>query len=483
MRLAARAVAEAASQMLTGQSPRVVILAGPGGNGGDGLYAGARLAAAGIPVVACLVTGSAHRPALEAFRAAGGQVEEDPQGEFDLAIDAIAGLGAGRAVDEHSARLARRAGKVLAVDVPSGIDAGTGVAAESFIAADATVTFGGLRPAHALCPHCGQILLADARTTGNPTSFREQLESSTPAGWCALLDVGQGAGWTLREFHDADGWGSLRPAATRGRIPSLAPGAGDDKYSGGVVALAAGSATYPGAGLLSAAGAVRATASMVRYAGPLGMEIVRSFPEVVIARDVKATGQAQAWVVGPGRGTDSQEILDVLALGVPTLLDADALTALAGSAALREAVRAHGKVSISPHAGEFRRVYEATLGELDFGRGRAVVVRELAAALRCTVLLKGRITLICTPEGELRTLDAGSSWAATPGSGDVLSGIAGAWLARTQPADALFYAATVHAHAAALAARTEFGPAPTSASGIAAAIPLANARLSAPSGA
>ena len=166
MQSAAHAVFEAAEAMLgNGAGGRILVLAGPGGNGGDALYAGAELQLAGHRVDALLTAGRAQERALSTFTNAGGTVLEqlpDSSTEYCLAIDGITGIGGSGGLREELADAVAwlRGVQVLAVDVPSGVDADTGVAGQLHVAADATVTFGGLRRAHALAPECGVQLLS-----------------------------------------------------------------------------------------------------------------------------------------------------------------------------------------------------------------------------------------------------------------------------------------------------------------------------------
>ena len=174
MQSAAHAVFEAAKAMLgNGAGGRALVLAGPGGNGGDALYAGAELQLAGHNVDALLTAGHAQERALSAFTNAGGTVlERLPEGsaEYALAIDGITGIGGSGGLRGELADVVAwlRGVQVLAVDVPSGVDANTGVAGELHVSADATVTFGGWRRAHALAPECGVQLLADIGLPGRP---------------------------------------------------------------------------------------------------------------------------------------------------------------------------------------------------------------------------------------------------------------------------------------------------------------------------
>lgn len=486
MKAAAHEVFRAAEAMLDAPS-RVLLLVGKGGNGGDALYAGAELALAGHRVEAWLVFGSAHSPALEAFTNAGGSVTHSPEAPYALLIDGILGLGGAGSLPEELEGICGTAEKVLAVDVPSGVSADTGEAGTVHITADATVTFGGWRLAHALAPECGTALLSDI--SAGYGALSEQLSKVDPTLIArSTLPTDQWA-----EGSCPAGISALGPV----RFGSLEPGARDDKYTGGVVGIRAGSGTYPGAAVLCASGAVAATSAMVRYAGPQAAEVVRAHPEVVAAPELEATGRVQAWVFGPGAGTDetaTRELEWLLGREEPVLIDADGLTLLATHEHLRHLLREREAYTVlTPHDGETARLCKAAgVGESD----RLTQAIELADQLKCTVLRKGRATIIALPNQSHGTvIDAGNSWAATPGSGDVLAGVAGARLARVAKRmgeradstdrdavarDELARAVQVHGLAAKLAAATRFGEAPTSASGIAAHIREATAALTYP---
>ncbi|WP_018022417.1 bifunctional ADP-dependent NAD(P)H-hydrate dehydratase/NAD(P)H-hydrate epimerase [Corynebacterium doosanense] len=489
---AARGVADVARAMLGPGERRVLLLVGSGGNGGDALYAGAGLLTAGGIVVEALLLGrdgKVHQPALDAFVAAGGEVVDGwPSTSVDLVIDGILGLGGSGGLSEEVSEAIQpaRNSTVLAVDVPSGIGADDGVTPERFLAADVTVTFGGLRYAHGLSPHCGEVVMVEAQThTGR---LSEELIRN--AGQHRLVWIEPVPVRTPRE------WPANIVGLTPQPLPGLEPGADDDKYSGGVVGIAAGSDTYPGAAVLCTLGAVRATNSMVRYAGAQALEVVRAHPEVIATESIADAGRVQAWVYGPGAGTDSpDDLAGLLDTDLPVLIDADGLTLLAKHPELREKVRTRRPATVlSPHSGEFARLCEAM--ELDTeGLNKVEATCLLAGELQAGVLHKGRATVVAYPSGEkvgATIVDTGSSWAATPGSGDVLSGIIGALLAwvsgRYDNSDnsdesfrveylALPDAVALQAMAAWLSAQTPDGPAPTSASRIGEAVPRAYARL------
>lgn len=483
MQKAAHAVAQAA-RLFTPDS--VLLLVGTGGNGGDALYAGAELALAGVRVDAYLVSHHAHERGLEAFTNAGGQEARGREvntlsGTYDLIIDGITDIGGSAGLRADLADIVTHCAKcrarVLSVDVPSGVAADTGESGDLHITADATVTFGGWRHAHALAPECGLQLLAhipelDAR-------LAEAEPSPIRASRAVLPDWGQG-------LELPDGLSTLPQATTE----SVVPGPADDKHSGGVVGIRAGSGTYPGAALLPVSAALHATPAMVRYAGPQALEVVRRHPEVIVTKTLGEAGRVQAWVFGPGAGTDdaaAEELAWILRQEVPVLVDADGLTLLATRPKLRELVaRREEPTVLTPHDGEFTRLQVAAGTQ----RGdRYAETAALAKNLHATVLRKGRATIV-VPEGDpqhAEVIDAGHSWAATPGSGDVLSGIIGARLATPDAgtdgssddaAHKVVDAVHIHAAAAKLAAHTAYGDAPAPAGRIAQFVREATAKTS-----
>lgn len=526
MRLAARAVAATAKAMLGGCDGPVLVLAGPGGNGGDGLYAAALLRRQGIAADAVQVAGAVHSAASAALSDASGNLlpHLPPDLAPALVIDAIAGLGSARPLDSSVASFLEQTGApVLAVDVPTGINADTGEVAARAVKADVTITFGWARTAHALAPECGLVVISDLRLPGAPQSFAEILSDKfIPNGHIAYeptmdLPYNWPAQPVLAGVQGFDvGFVSFpKPVGCTGPIVDPTPGMHSDKYSGGVVALAAGSAAYPGAGLLCAAGALGATASMVRCVSADPLPLVTRHPELVVHPDIAHAGRAQAWVVGPGRGTDSaaaDELAAILDLGLPTIIDADAITLLSTHPDLRAQVAAHPLVVLTPHAGEFARLYAAVFPDAapsELRTDPASARQRLADALGCFILHKGRITTVNAPGQPVFGVNAGHSYAATPGSGDVLAGVLGAVLAQMHldttlssstdpcpaPANAtspgalhpaldsehiimeILHAVALHAHAAEIAARTPEGYGIARASDIARALPQSIARL------
>ncbi|MDC3726035.1 NAD(P)H-hydrate dehydratase [Rhodococcus sp. Rp3] len=413
---------------------RVSLLVGSGDNGGDALWAGAFLRRRGVSVTALLFAPDrAHPPGLRALRKAGGRIlpaTPEHVADPDLVLDGIVGLsGRGPLRPAAAAVVDEITAPIIAVDIPSGVDPDTGAVDGPAITAAVTVTFGAYKPVHALAAaRCGRVELVDIGLT------------LPEAGLVAAEPSEIGAIWPV-------------------------PGAEDDKYSQGVVGIRAGSARYPGAGVLCTGAAVAATSGMVRYAGSGASEVLARFPEVVVSPSVAETGRVQAWVVGPGAGTDDEacaNLRDILATDLPVLVDADGLTILAREPGL---VRGRSAPTLlTPHAGEFARL-TGQRPEPD----RVAAVRSLAADWGVHVLLKGRATLVARPDGHVFVNDAGGSWASTAGAGDVLAGVIGSLLSSGMPVDlAAAAGARAHALAANLAAQDPESPgaAPISASAI-----------------
>jgi hydroxyethylthiazole kinase-like uncharacterized protein yjeF len=472
---------------LVGKVPgaRVVVLAGSGDNGGDALYAGARLASRGAAVLAVTAGSRVHEEGAAALRAAGGRLASPDDaavpaalGAADLILDGLLGIGGRGGLREPQASLASLAARspavVVAVDLPSGVDADTGVVEGAAIQADVTVTFGTLKP--------GLLIDPGARR----------------AGVVELIDIGLGpylAAPDARAMQAGD-VGALLPR----------PSEESDKYRRGVVGIVAGSERFTGAAALAVGGAIRGGAGMVRLvsAAPAVAVVRLLWPEAVITvtgqdipagEDVRAAGRVQAWVVGPGMGTDDdarERLAAVLASDVPVLVDADGLTLLA---AHKELLSRQAPTLLTPHAGELGRLLGADPADVE--SHRLEHARKAAATLGATVLLKGSTTVIATPGGRTAAgrdeasrgnggrgggqgnggrgggrgnggsqdetgpddrppvwvNPTGTSWLATAGTGDVLSGLAGSLLAQhLEPSEAAAAAAYLHGLAARLAA-------------------------------
>ncbi|MEU0645728.1 NAD(P)H-hydrate dehydratase [Streptomyces umbrinus] len=404
MQRAAAGLAAACAELLGRvYGSRVVLLVGSGDNGGDALYAGARLARRGAGVVAVLLAPDrTHSDGLAALRRAGGTIlrgsdaAEEPIRRADLVVDGIVGIGGKGGLRPDAAPLADLAREsraaVVAVDLPSGVEADSGEVRGAAVRADLTVTFGTHKPGLLVDPakeYAGSVRLVDI---GLSLPGDAELEALQHADVAALLPV---------------------------------PGAESDKYRRGVVGIVAGSARYPGAAVLAVAGALRGGAGAVRYVGPAGDAVIARFPETLVsAGSPERAGRVQAWVAGPGVGDDADSVAAVLRADVPVLVDADGLRL-----AERDVVRARtAPTLLTPHAGEAAALLGVSRDEVE--GARLTSVRELAAAYGATVLLKGSTTLVAEPGGgAVRVNSTGTAWLATAGSGDVLSGLTGSLLA------------------------------------------------------
>src|SRR5580693_9189639 len=418
---------------------RVVVLAGNGDNGGDALYAGARLARRGAAVTAITAAPKAHAGGTADLLAAGGRVTDnkDAIARADLIIDGLLGIGGRGGLREPFAGLAaaaehaRRDGQatVVAVDLPSGIDADTGAVDGPAVRADVTVTFGALKPGLLIDPAAGY------------------------AGTVELVDIG------LRPEG--------KPAAKAPQRDDIAarlprPGPESDKYRRGVVGVLAGSDRFAGAAVLATGGAVRGGAGMVRVVtASVPAAVVRqTWPEAVLTVHPDdgdwdlpgSVGRVQAWVAGPGMGTGPDAVARlaaVLATDLPALVDADGLTILSQHPDL---LPRRAPTLITPHAGELSRLLGIDAAAIE--ARRLEHARQAAERLGLTVLLKGSTTVIASPGDPTALVNpTGTPWLATAGTGDVLSGLAGSLLAQgLEPAWAGAVAAYLHGLAARLAA-------------------------------
>lgn len=408
MQCAARGLATAVADMLGSvYGRRVVLLIGSGDNGGDALHAGAWLARRGAQVSAVLLADRHHQAGLSALLAAGGRVRSSTGGPMpDVVIDGIVGIGAsGPLRGPAAAVVASYAGvPTVAVDIPSGVEVDTGRVVGPHVDATLTVTFGTHKVAHLVDPAalaCGVVHLVDIGLELPPAAVT-----------------------------------SLQEIDVVGLLPRPEPTA--HKYTRGVVGLRTGSARYPGAAVLSTAGAGCGLAGMVRYAGSAADRVSQAHPEVVCD-----PGRVQAWVVGSGTGEEAPDaVRAALADGVPLVLDAEALDQVSGPLAV--------PTVLTPHAGELARMTGADRAEIE----AAPLDHARAAARRfgSVVLLKGRHSLIVDPSGRARVTTVGPPWLATAGAGDVLAGLIGTLLAAGLSCfDAASVGSWVHGAAATMA--------------------------------
>lgn len=389
-----------------------LILCGPGNNGGDGYVIARRLAARGSGVRVAQLGEPATAAAQAARHGWSGPVSSlDAAEPAPLLIDCLFGTGLKRPVRESPTlmRLAQQARLRVAVDLPSGVSTDDGEVLSAVPDFDLTITFGALKPAHLLQPsarHMGRIVLAD---------------------------IGVGAESQLREI-------------ARPHLP--APGPHDHKYTRGLVAIVAGS--MPGAAALAATAAARAGAGAVRLQAD---SILQAIPAAIIQERAGTLARLDdrrigCLIVGCGLvpDADGTSLLDAaLATPHPLLLDAGALQLLADAGIERLKSRKAPTI-LTPHAGEFARLFGAAPGS------KVDRAREAAASSGAVIVFKGADTVVASPDGSAAILPPAPAWLASAGTGDVLAGIVGAMLARgLDPFDAACAGVWLHGRAAELA--------------------------------
>jgi hydroxyethylthiazole kinase-like uncharacterized protein yjeF len=437
MDAAGRAVAKAVEARWPLQP--VLVLCGPGNNGGDGFAAARHLAATGRPVRIALL-GDRERLSSDADRHARlwpGTVEPFLPTVLEgagVVIDAIFGSGLSRPIDGPARlmieALQTRGPALCAVDVPSGLDGATGQVRGAAAVADLTVTFFRKKPCHLLLPGrtvCGDLLVADI---GVPTSVLRAIDPHT--------------------FENG-------PALWLDRFPG--PQIDGHKYRRGNV-LVLGGATTTGAARMTARGAMRAGAGLVTlaaptsawavYAGALEGTIVHAIGGVADFEALLADNRRNAIAIGPGAGVDEatrRAVLAALATRRRVVLDADALTAFASEpTALFAAIS--GPCVLTPHEGEFSRLF----GAFDLQGDKLRRARDAAALSGAVVLLKGADTVIAAPDGRAIINANAPPQLATGGSGDVLTGFVVGLLAQGLDAfDAASAAAWLHGEAGVVA--------------------------------
>lgn len=406
---------------------RVTVLCGPGNNGGDGFVVARLLRRAGWPVRLGLLGEAARLKGDAAVHAARWEGEMEAAtpallGRCDLVVDALFGAGLARPLDGMALALVEEIGRrgipCVAVDVPSGVHGDSGAVLGAAPQAALTVTFFRKKPGHLLLPGralCGEVVVGDI---GIPAA--------------ALAEIGPAA------------WENAPPRLRR-------PAATDHKYARGHVVIVGG-AEMTGAARLAARGARRAGAGLVTLAVPVQAVPVAAAdrPGNLVAAldvypDLLADPRKGVFVIGPGSGPDvatRARVEAAVAAGKACVLDADALTVLAGAA--------HGlgrgrQVLLTPHDGEFARLFPDIAGD------RLARARAAAAASGCAVLLKGADTVVAAPDGRAVVNANAPPTLATAGSGDVLAGIAAGLMAQGLDAFAAG-AAAAWLHAAAAAA-------------------------------
>jgi hydroxyethylthiazole kinase-like uncharacterized protein yjeF len=443
MERAGAAAADLATAMLAQRSGRVVALAGPGNNGGDAFVCARHLHERGVDVVV-VARDQPQRPgdaanACQAATTAGVPMQRElPDGDCALIVDGLFGVGLSRAIgtpwstwiDWANAKGA----SIVALDVPSGLDAATGVAHEPAIVATATPTFIALKPGLLTCDgpdRCGTISIHDLG-----------------------LDV-----------HDvAKGFRLAWPGLV-GALPAILarPLRKSHKGTYGRACIVGGAEGLVGAALLAGRAALRLGAGrvVVGLAARQPPLVDLLSPELML-READAIGtEHDAFVVGPGLGSGERaRALVEKALGVeaPIVIDAAGLNAIANDADLAAAVaRREAPTLLTPHPAEAARLLHCTTRDVQADRVAAAT--KLATSLRAHVVLKGAGSIVARPDGTFDINASGNPALATAGSGDVLSGILGALLAQgIDAADALRIGVCLHGAAADALVAQRVGP-------------------------
>lgn len=431
---------------------RAVVLCGPGNNGGDGYVVARHLLGAGWSVTVlgdpqaperggdAAIMAQRWRDLGQEIRSFGaGAIADSLAGETPVVlVDALLGLGQNRSADNLLTplrqALSQQRGtiRIAAIDMPTGIATDSGAAlGEQLVPADLTITFHALKPCHVLLPGalaCGRIEIAGIGLT--PSDSALTLARPAPG----LMKVTQGEA--------------------------------SHKYSHGHLLVVAGPAGYGGAARLAARAALRAGTGLVTLGAPIAALAEHALPPDALmrrpvndSRDLRAIlsdGRIGALCAGPGCGVDrvAEMLVTLLGWGRPMVLDADALSALAGRRAPYRDL--HPGCVLTPHGGEFQRLFPEISGRLRSGAlSKIEAVRAAAALSGATVLLKGPDTVIARPDGTARIHSATDlPWLATAGAGDVLAGIIAGLLARGfDPLDAAATGVWLHA-----AAARQFGP-------------------------
>lgn len=439
MEKAGRAVADVVARWP--QSTRVMVLCGPGNNGGDGFVAARVLVQRGFRVRLALL-GDRVRLAGDAATMAAlwtGPVEAADAAavdEADLLVDALFGAGLARDLDGAARALVERmaaSGRpIVAVDLPSGLDGATGQVRGAVAPALETVTFFRRKPGHLLEPGrslCGRVRVADI---GIPD---------------AVLDVVK----PLAAVNN--------PALWRGLFP--VPRRNGHKYDRGHAVVVSGGAWTSGAARLSARGALRAGAGLVTVACPaLALPLHAGSYAAIMARPLERPTDLAALLndarlhsvlLGPGLGVGAttRELVALAAPGRRLVLDADALTSHAGdAAAVANLARQAEALVITPHDGEFARLFQDVAEVLD-APGKMERARAAARHLGGVVILKGADTVVAAPDGRAAIAENAPPWLATAGAGDVLAGFVLGLLSQGMPAyEAAAAAVWVHGEAA-----------------------------------
>jgi len=424
---AGQAVAEAAMNLV--EEGPIVVVAGPGNNGGDGFVAAAELAARGREVSVILLC---ERDSLQGDAASAARGWKYPVLPFNpqaigrpaLIIDALFGAGLDRSVKGEPQQMIEainaNGAPVLSVDLPSGVNGTTGAVMGVAVNATETVTFFRRKPAHLLLPgriHCGRVRVADIGINPNVLGeIQPQTFENIPAFWRQWFPV---------------------------------PRVDGHKYSRGHAVVVSGDMAATGAARLSARGSLRAGAGLVTLASPrnaltvnasaLSAVMVRAVDTVVEFAELLTDKRFNTCVIGPGAGLGGRTrdlVLTALSAKRSLVLDADALTSFAEAPDhLFEAIKAspEPQVVLTPHEGEFPRLFSDISNKHPL-RSKLERVRAAAERSGAIVLLKGPDTVVASTDGRAAIAANAPPWLATAGAGDVLSGMISGLLAQGVPA-------------------------------------------------
>ncbi|MEO8849968.1 MAG: NAD(P)H-hydrate dehydratase [Casimicrobiaceae bacterium] len=442
----AGAAAAAVARGLAGErGGAVVVLVGPGNNGGDGLEVARLLRAAFHEVVVVFRDDAKKLPAdaanaLRAYLQTGATTGLDvPAAKPALVIDALFGIGITRPLAARHAQLVEWANAcgapILALDVPTGLNADTGIAIAPSIRAHATATFLGLKP--------GMLTAAGPDLCGDISVHALGVDDAgnTAHGHC------------------------LRWASVAGGLPDVLGrhARSVNKGSFGTLAIIGGAAGMFGAPLLSGRAAMRLGAGkvVIGFASDAHPGVDFTAPELMLRAADDAFAGATAIVVGPGLGTHAASralLVRAMAADVPLVADADALNLIAGDRALRVLLRSRAAPNLlTPHPAEAARLRDTDVTAIQ--RDRCAAALALAQELNAHVVVKGAGSVLAHPDGSWDINASGNPSLASAGTGDVLSGMIGALLSqRIDPKDALRIAVCLHGAAADALVAQGIGP-------------------------
>ncbi len=445
MERAGRAAAEEAVRLTMDRSGPVLIVCGPGNNGGDGFVMARRLVQAKRAVVVAYADDPARLPAdatiaYKAWMDVGGLLHDDipepPSDGWALVVDAIFGIGLQRPVvgryAEWIARLNALPAPRMAIDIPSGLNADTGEVMGTAFRATHTLTFLGLKP--------GLLTLDGPDHAGALTVRRLDIEPE---------DV------LAAEAH------LVRPAVFRTLLKPRALNSHKGSY--GEVGIVGGAAGMAGAALLAARAALKLGSGRV-YIGGLDDRLPAvdfQQPELMLRDPLHIAEQVSTLAIGPGLGSSAVAVdllQQALRTEVAVILDADALNLLACDAALQALARSRSSPTLmTPHPAEAARLLGSSVAAIQADRVRSA--RELARSFGALVVLKGCGSIIATPDGRWYINRSGHPGMATAGMGDVLTGLVASLLAQHwPPVEALIAATHLHGAAADRLAREGIGP-------------------------